>query len=62
MAWNDFFSQFNPIINSFVYMLNRVIKIFFDIKIFGVPIIIYPIFFGLIILIVYKIFGVDVDD
>lgn len=62
MSFDVFFSAFSPFIDGFVSMLNSVVGIFFRIKIFNVPIIIYPLFFGFLIFVFSSIMGVDTDD
>ncbi len=63
MAWSEFFNLIKPLINSFLYMVNTVIGIFFRITVFDVPIILYPLFFGFLIFVIKAILGVDdIDD
>lgn len=62
MTFTDFFEQFSPFIDYFVSMLGKVIKIFFDIRIFDIPIIVYPLFFGFVITLFCQIFKVGVED
>lgn len=46
--WQDFITAFSPFFDGFFGAVNKIIRIFFDIRIFDIPIIMFPIVISLI--------------